>query len=137
MLISTRGRYALRIILELSTRNNEELVSLAELSEKQQISLKYAEAIVSLLAKAKILEGHRGKSGGYRLLKTANDIKVGEILRLTEDSIASVTCLGTTGECPKAGGCKTFPMWQKLDSLISNFFDGISIEDLNNGTIGE
>lgn len=137
MLVSTRGRYALRIILELSSRGQNELVSLSELSEKQNISLKYAESIVALLVKAQILEGHRGKAGGYRLLKTPAKITVGEILKLTEDSIASVTCLGNTGECPNTGSCKTFPMWRKLDSIISDFFAGITIEDLITGRIGE
>jgi len=137
MLVSTRGRYALRIVLELSTRKDLERVSLAELSEKQEISLKYAESIVAMLVKAGLLDGQRGKTGGYRLVKPASQIMVGDILKLTEESLAPVSCLNCEeNTCPKAEKCKTLPMWEKLDSLISGYLFSVSIEDLNNGKVG-
>ena len=136
MLVSTRGRYAIRIILELASRKNDERISLSELSEKQDISLKYAEAIVSLLVKAGLLEGQRGKSGGYRLLKPASKIMVGDILKLTEESLAPVACLDCKpNECLKAAFCKTLPMWEHLNTLISDYLFSVSIEDLNTGKV--
>lgn len=133
MLVSTRGRYAIRIVLELSSRKTDERVSLAELSESQEISLKYAEAIVSLLVKAGLLDGQRGKSGGYRLSKPAEQITVGEILTLTEDSLAPVACLDCKpNTCPKKKKCKTLPMWTKLNTLISDYLFSVTIADLNN-----
>lgn len=136
MLVSTRGRYALRIVLELSSRKTDERVSLAELSEKQEVSLKYAEAIVSLLVKEGILNGQRGKSGGYKLGKPAGEIKVGEILKLTEDSLAPVSCLDCNpNQCPKAGSCKTLPMWEELNSMITGYLYKVSIKDLLEGKV--
>lgn len=132
MLVSTRGRYALRIILELSTHEKDEFVPLLELSQKQDISMKYAEAIVAFLVKAKLLEGKRGKSGGYRLLRKPSEYSVGEILRLTEDSLAPVTCLNDNpNKCPKAENCKTLRMWENLNTLIQNYLFSVTIDDLN------
>lgn len=136
MLISTRGRYAIRIVMELSKRNKDERVSLAELSSCQEISLKYAESIVALLVKANLLDGLRGKNGGYKLNKPTSQISVGEILELTEDSLAPVSCLDCKpNQCPKASSCKTLPMWEKLGNLISDYLFSVSIEDLNKGMI--
>lgn len=136
MLVSTRGRYAIRIMVELSSRKSEERVSLAELSEKQDISLKYAEAIVALLVKNKLLDGQRGKSGGYKLLKPASEIMIGEVLKLTEDSLAPVACLDCNpNQCEKASSCKTLPMWSKLNSLISDYLFSISIQDVLDGKV--
>ena len=138
MLVSTRGRYALRIILELSSRPQGEYIPLIELSKDQGISLKYAEAIVSFLVKAKLLEGRRGKSGGYRLIKAPKDYTVGEILKLTEESLAPVACLNCVpNNCPKATVCKTLPMWKKLNSLIQDYLFSVTIEDLNNNPVDE
>lgn len=136
MLVSTRGRYAIRIMVELSSRKTDERVSLAELSEKQDISLKYAEAIVALLVKNKLLDGQRGKSGGYKLGKPASEIKMGEILKLTEDSLAPVACLDCQpNECPKASACKTLPMWSHLNSLINDYLYSVSLQDLLEGKV--
>ncbi len=136
MLVSTRGRYAIRIVLELSSRHDGERISLAELSECQNISLKYAESIVSLLVKAGLLDGQRGKAGGYRLVKKASEITVGEILRLTEDSLAPVACLECKpNTCEKASSCRTLPMWQKLDSLISGYLFSVTVQSLLDGTV--
>ncbi|MBP5695980.1 MAG: Rrf2 family transcriptional regulator [Treponema sp.] len=133
MLVSTRGRYALRIILELSTHDQDEYVPLIELSQKQDISLKYAEAIVAFLTKAKLLEGKRGKSGGYKLVKKPSEYTVGEILKLTEESLAPVSCLNDNpNKCPKAKDCKTLRMWENMNTLIQNYLFSVTIDDLNN-----
>ena len=131
MLVSTRGRYALRIMLELGRHEGEGCVPLPVIAENQQISEKYLESIVSLLAKAKLVEGQRGKGGGYRLTRPLSECSVGEILRLTEGSLAPVSCLdGDTNACPRAGQCSTLPMWEKLDRLINGYLDSVRLSDL-------
>ncbi len=136
MLVSTRGRYAIRIMLELCSRETGERVSLAELSEKQDISLKYAESIVSLLVKNGLLDGQRGKSGGYKLGKPAAEIKVAEVLTLVEESLAPVACLECPeNRCEKAADCKTLPMWTRLDRIISDYLNSVSLLDLQEGRV--
>lgn len=131
MLVSTRGRYALRIMLELGRHEGEGCVPLPVIAENQQISEKYLESIVSVLAKAKLVEGQRGKGGGYRLARPLSECSVGEILRLTEGSLAPVSCLdGDTNACPRAGQCSTLPMWEKLDRLINGYLDSVRLSDL-------
>lgn len=131
MLVSTRGRYALRIMLELGRHEGEGCVPLPVIAENQQISEKYLESIVSVLAKAKLVEGQRGKGGGYRLTRPLSECSVGEILRLTEGSLAPVSCLdGDSNACPRAGQCSTLPMWEKLDRLINGYLDSVRLSDL-------
>ena len=131
MLVSTRGRYALRIMLELGRHEGEGCVPLPVIAENQQISEKYLESIVSVLAKAKLVDGQRGKGGGYRLTRPLSECSVGEILRLTEGSLAPVSCLdGDTNACPRAGQCSTLPMWEKLDRLINGYLDSVRLSDL-------
>ncbi|MDY4231635.1 MAG: Rrf2 family transcriptional regulator [Candidatus Faecousia sp.] len=131
MLVSTRGRYALRIMLELGQHEGEGCVPLPVIAENQQISEKYLESIVSVLAKARLVEGQRGKGGGYRLTRPLSECSVGEILRLTEGSLAPVSCLdGDTNACPRAGQCSTLPMWEKLDRLINGYLDSVRLSDL-------
>lgn len=131
MLVSTRGRYALRIMLELGRHEGEGCVPLPVIAENQQISEKYLESIVSVLAKARLVEGQRGKGGGYRLSRPLSECSVGEILRLTEGSLAPVSCLdGDTNACPRAGQCSTLPMWEKLDRLINGYLDSVRLSDL-------
>lgn len=131
MLISTKGRYALRVMLELCDHPKEKFVPLNEIAENQGISLKYLETITALLVKAEFLEGLRGKRGGYRLLRSPQEYSVGEILKLTEGSLAPVNCLAENSqECPRSLKCKTLPMWTKLDNLISDFLFGIKLSDL-------
>lgn len=131
MLVSTRGRYALRIMLELGRHEGEGCVPLPVIAENQQISEKYLESIVSVLAKAKLVEGQRGKGGGYRLSRPLSECSVGEILRLTEGSLAPVSCLdGDSNACPRAGQCSTLPMWEKLDRLINGYLDSVRLSDL-------
>ena len=136
MLVSTRGRYAIRIMLELSSHSKDDRVSLAELSRNQEISLKYAEAIVASLVKSGLLEGQRGKNGGYSLVKSPSEISIGEILQITEDSLAPVACMDCIpNNCPKKKKCRTLPMWENLGKMISDYLYGISLEDLMNGNI--
>lgn len=131
MLVSTKGRYALRIMLELAQEEKGSYLSLPAIAKRQDISEKYLESIVSVLVKAGLVEGMRGKGGGYRLSRPLKDYSVGEILRLTEGSLAPVSCL-ETGEnaCPRANCCQTFPMWEKLDGLINGYLDSVTLEEL-------
>lgn len=131
MFISTKGRYALRIMLELASRNTEEYIPLRELTESQGISMKYLESIISVLVKANYVEGLRGKGGGYKLSKRPDEYTVGGILRLTEGSLAPVSCLECeVNTCERADKCPTLPMWSKLHSFINNYFDSITLEDI-------
>ena len=131
MLILTRGRYALRIMTELAQYDRDRYIPLPLIAEKQEVSEKYLESIISVLSKAGLVEGLRGKGGGYRLSRELKDYSIGEILRLSEGSLAPVACVdGARGKCPKAEGCRTLPMWEKLDSLINGYLDSVSLEDL-------
>lgn len=131
MLVSTRGRYALRIMMELAQYDRSRWIPLPLIAEKQEVSEKYLESIVSVLVKAGLVEGLRGKGGGYRLSRELKDYSVGEILRLSEGSLAPVACLdGSKNSCPRAGKCQTLPMWEKLDSLINGYLDSVSLVDL-------
>ena len=131
MLISTRGRYALRILLELAQYDQGPYMPLPLIAEKQGISEKYLESIVAPLAKGGLIEGARGKGGGYRLRRPLKDYSAGEILRLTEGSLAPVSCLeGDANACPRAGQCHTLPMWTKLEGLINNYLDSVTLAGL-------
>lgn len=131
MLISTRGRYALRIMLELAQYDQSPYMPLPLIAEKQGISEKYLESVVSLLVKGGLVEGVRGKGGGYRLRRPLQDYSAGEILRLTEGSLAPVSCLeGEENACPRAGQCHTLPMWTKLEGLINSYLDSVTLADL-------
>jgi Rrf2 family protein len=131
MLISTKGRYALRVMVDLAEHQTEGYIPLKEIAERQGISEKYLESIIKLLVKAKYLKGLRGKGGGYQLTKSPDLYTVGSILRLAEESLAPVACLeeGATA-CPRMGECRTLPMWQGLDEVINNYLDGITVADL-------
>lgn len=131
MLISTRGRYALRVLLELAQDKTGDYLPLPVLAARQEISEKYLEGIVSTLVKAGLLEGQRGKRGGYRLARAPEACSVGEVLRLTEGSLAPVSCLeGEENTCPRAGNCLTLPVWQRLDELITGYLSGVTLADL-------
>ena len=137
MLVSTKGRYALRVMLELAQSDPNAYLALPVIAEKQGISEKYSESIIAVLSRAGLVDGLRGKGGGYRLNRPAADYSVGEILRLTEGSLAPVTCLeGEENTCPRAGHCHTLPMWEKLDSLINGYLDSVSLADLLQQTDG-
>ena len=131
MIVSTRGRYALRVMIDLAQHPDQGYIPLREIAQRQDISEKYLESILKLLVKEKFLTGLRGKGGGYRLSRSPEDYTVGEILRCTEGSLAPVTCLEEPDyRCPRAEQCSTLPMWKRLDALVADFFEGITIADL-------
>jgi Rrf2 family protein len=134
MKISTRGRYALRAMIDMAEHNTGEYIPLRDVAERQEISEKYLESILPALTKAGFLDGLRGKGGGYKLSRPAESYTVGSILKLVEGSIAPVACLDCTpNKCPRAAQCRTLPMWQKLNDMLDAFFDGITIADLCRG----
>ncbi|GLB32649.1 Rrf2 family transcriptional regulator [Lacrimispora amygdalina] len=131
MKISTKGRYAIRLMIDLAEHNNGEFITLMDIAQRQEISEKYLESIVSVLSKNNFLISLRGKGGGYKLAKDPELYTVGSILRLTEGSLAPVSCLeGETNNCNRAGQCQTLEMWEGLNKLINDYFDGITIADL-------
>ncbi len=131
MLISTKGRYALRVLAELGSYDRNCYIPLPAIAKNQEISEKYLEIIISTLVKAGFVEGMRGKGGGYRLKRDPKDYSVGEILRLTEGSLAPVACLESKkNECPRADKCLTLPIWTKLDNIIETYLDSVSLNDL-------
>lgn len=135
-MVSTKGRYALRVVLDLAEHNSGEYVPLSEISTRQEISMKYLEIIVKSLVQGKLLEGQRGKGGGYRLTRPLNEYFIGEILELTEGTLATVACLDNDAKiCPREEKCKTLVMWKKYDSMVHDFFYSITIEDLMNGKL--
>lgn len=137
MIVSTKGRYALRVMIDLAEHRSEKYVPLKEVAARQEISEKYLENILKVLVQNGFLEGLRGKGGGYRLTRSIDQYSVGEILRLTEGSLAPVTCLeGAENTCPRAGQCHTLPMWEKLDSLINGYLNSVSLADLLKQTDG-
>lgn len=131
MIISTRGRYALRVMLDLAENGNGDYIAMKKIAERQGISLKYLERILPVLTQNNIVEGVSGKGGGYRLTRQPEEYKVGEILRLTEGDLAPVACLGCGAkECARAENCKTQPMWKEFYNLTNAYFDGITLSAL-------
>ena len=132
MLISTKGRYALRIMIDLAENSGDGYVPLKEMAARQDISEKYLESILKVLVQNNLLAGLRGKGGGYRLTRPPETYTVGSILRLTEDHFAPVACLEPgAAPCERAAGCRTLPMWQKLNEMVNEYFDGILLSDLS------
>ena len=131
MIISTRGRYALRVMLDLAENGNGEYIAMKKIAERQGISLKYLERILPVLTQNNIVEGVQGKGGGYRLTRKPEEYRVGEILRLTEGDLAPVSCLECGAEpCSRSAECRTLPVWSNLQKLINDYFDGVTIADL-------
>lgn len=131
MLISTRGRYALRVMVDLAEHPTEGYVPLREIARRQEISEKYLETVIKTLVRAKLLSGVRGKGGGYKLNRAPEQYTVGEVLHLTEESLAPVACLEeNAGSCARAASCVTLPVWQGLDRVINEYLDGITLGDL-------
>ena len=130
-MISTRGRYALRVMIDIAEHSGGDFVPMKEVAARQEISLKYIERIMPLLTKENLVEGQHGKGGGYRLCRPPEDYPVGEILRATEGRLAPVACLECGAKpCSRAAECRTLPMWQKYYAMTNEFFDGISVADL-------
>lgn len=131
MKISTKGRYALRLMVDLALNNNGENISLKEVSERQGISVKYLEQIISMLHRAGYVKSERGSNGGYKLTRKPEDYTVGMILRLTEGSLAPISCVDEGSEyCDRFGSCSTFSVWKKLNDAINNVVDNITVADL-------
>ena len=131
MLISTRGRYALRFLVDLAENQNEGYITTHELAERQGVSQKYAERLMTLLSKNNFVKTQHGKGGGYKLAKQPEEYKISEILAAMNEDLAPVECLACKpNECPRAENCKTLPMWTELDKMINNFFENTTLKDL-------
>lgn len=134
MMISTKGRYALSIMLDLATHNAGDYISLKDIAERQEISMKYLEAIISKLSKGGLVDSARGKSGGYKLNRKPEDYSIGEILSLTETTLAPVACVDcncdTNQHCKNEQACLARPMWNELNEIIMNFLNSKTLADL-------
>ena len=131
MFISTKGRYALRVMLDLAQQDPTEYISIKSIAQRQNISAKYLESIITILNKAGFVHSLRGKGGGHRLAKQPDKYTVASILKLTEGSLSPVSCLESEpNTCPKANDCITLPMWKKLYNMIDDYFEGITLQDL-------
>lgn len=129
MKISTKGRYALRVMIDLAVNDKGDYVSLKDISNRQEVSLKYLEQIMAMLNKAGYVKSTRGNNGGYRLAKSPEEYKVGDILRKTEGDLAPIACVNGE-ECGKRENCKTFKFWQGLDNVINEYVDSKTLADL-------
>lgn len=133
-MISTKARYALRVMIDLAEHQEEGYIPLKDIAARQEISEKYLEIIIKILVKDKLVKGLRGKGGGYMLTRLPADYVVGEIIELTEGPLAPVACLMPGAEpCNKKDRCITLPLWKKFDSLIHDFFYHITLEELMKG----
>ena len=131
MIVSTKGRYALRVMLCLAQRDADAYIPLKEIAEAEEISQKYLESIMTILSKAGFLDAVHGKGGGYRLNRKPEEYTVGAILKLTEGSLATVSCTSQgPSACSRSTCCQTLPMWERLDKMIDEFFEGITLADL-------
>ena len=131
MVVSTRGRYALRVMIDIAENSNGNYIAMKEVAERQGISLKYMEKIMPVLVAEKMVEGIHGKGGGYRLTRKPGEYTVGEILRVTEGDLAPVACLECNAEkCSRTAECRTLPMWNELNKRINGYLDSVSLADL-------
>lgn len=130
-MISSKGRYALRVLVDLAEHQTDGYISLRDVTARQELSDKYAGQIMSLLSKAGLVEGVTGKGGGYRLTRAPEQYPLGEVLRLTEGSLAPVACLGEGAEpCKRSAQCRTLPVWSRLGQLIGDYLDSVTLADL-------
>ena len=131
MRISTKGRYALRVLIDLAEHNSESYIRLKDITARQEILQKYLEGIMADLTKAGFLDGQHGKGGGYKLKRSPDEIAVLEVLQTTEGDLAPIACLdGSANPCSRAAECRTLPMWKKFYELIREYFGGITIANL-------
>ena len=138
MIVSTKGRYALRVMVSFAQRGTDEYIPLKEIAEAEEISQKYLETIMTTLSKAGFVDAVHGKGGGYRLNRKPEDYTVGSILKLTEGSLAPVSCTSQgAAACSRSTCCQTLPRWERLEKMIDEFFEGITLADLlrDGGTI--
>lgn len=130
-MISTKGRYALRVMIDLAEHDNGSYIPLKEIAERQEISKKYLEIIVKDLVQGKLIKGSSGRGGGYKLCRKPEEYPVGEIIELMEGSLASVACLAGNAEaCPRASTCRTLPLWSEYDKVVHDFFYQKKLSDL-------
>lgn len=135
-MISTKGRYALRVMIDLAEHQNDNYIPLKDIASRQDISEKYLESILKVLVAEKLLRGLRGKGGGYQLTRSPEEYTVGEILELTEGTLATVACLKSNADpCRRKGDCRTLGMWKKFDTLVHDFFYDITLEDILKGNL--
>lgn len=133
MMISTRGRYALRVMIDLAEHRSGGYIPMRDVAARQDISLKYIEQIVPVLTKNRLIEGMHGRGGGYRLCREPEDYTAGEILRLVEGDLAPVSCLAEGAPpCPRAAECRTLPMWREFCRIANEYFDSITLASLMN-----
>ncbi len=131
MIVSTKGRYALRVMIDIAEHHTEARTPLKEIAERQNISQKYIESIMTMLSKNGMVDAVHGKGGGYKLNRKPEEYKVGDILRLTEGTLSPVACLEAGAEeCPRKEVCRTLPLWTKLDDLVENYLDSVTLKDL-------
>lgn len=131
MMISSRGRYCLRVMVDLAEHQNEGYIPMKDVASRQGISLKYMEKLLPALVKSNIVEGLQGKTGGYRLTRKPEEYTLGEILRLTEGSLAPVACLECgAAPCGRAEQCRTLPVWTELDRIVNQYLDSVTVADL-------
>jgi Rrf2 family iron-sulfur cluster assembly transcriptional regulator len=130
MRISTKGRYALRVMIDLAEQGGEARVPLRDIAARQDISEKYLESIIATLNKAGLVDATRGKNGGYRLSRLPGEYTAGEILRTAEGSLSPVSCLDSDSPCERAGQCRTLPLWEGLDRVIDEYLDHYTLADL-------
>lgn len=136
-MISTRGRYALRVMIDLAEHRSGRYIPMKEVAARQEISLKYIERIMPLLTKAGLVEGQHGKGGGYMLRREPEIYTAGEILRAAEGDLAPVACLGCGAQpCPRAAMCRTLPMWERYYKLTNDFFDSVTLAELTGTETG-
>ncbi|MCQ2567121.1 MAG: Rrf2 family transcriptional regulator [Mogibacterium sp.] len=134
MMVSTKGRYALTVMVDLAKHTGEDYISLADIAERENLSMKYLESIISILNKGGMLNSARGKNGGYKLAKSPEEYTINEILILTEGSLAPVNCIMQDGvQCDKAATCSTLPLWAGLDKVIDTYLGGITLQDIIDG----
>ena len=134
MNVTTKGRYALRVMMDLAQHPEDGFISLKTVAERQGISMKYLEMIVGQLKRAELVESSRGKEGGYRLCRAPAAYSVGEILRCLEDKLAPVACIRDgVIQCDQASACLTVPMWKELDDITNAYLDGVTLENLLSG----
>ena len=134
MIVSTRGRYALRVLLDLCSGDPDAFVPMKEIAKREGISVKYMEQIMPVLVKHGLVEAVHGKGGGYRLGVKPSECRVGDVLRLTEGDLAPVACLSCGAEpCKRYADCKTIGMWSEFNRITNEYFDGITLSDLNKG----
>ena len=131
MIVSTKGRYALRVMVCLALRGDGDYIPLKEIAESEGISQKYLESIMATLSKAGFVDAVHGKGGGYRLNRKPAEYTIGSILKLTEGGLATVSCTPQgPSACSRSSCCKTLPMWEKLDKMVDEFFESITLQDI-------